>query len=108
MALQLTTEQKVTLHAQPVTAAGSPALVEGPIAWSVSDPAILTLVPSADGSSCEVITTGATGIATVTATGDANLDPLVTENVFGSMEFEIVVAKAAAIAIFADEPVLKA
>jgi hypothetical protein len=70
-------DQKTTIHITEIdTADNKPAKIDGPIAWSSSDTSLATVVPSADGMSCDVIT----GVSTVQdapvdiiATADADL-----------------------------------
>jgi hypothetical protein len=59
--------QKVTLFANP-TLTGVPApLVSNPV-WSLDNGTLATLVPSSDGSTCDVVAKGPVGVVTVTCT----------------------------------------
>jgi hypothetical protein len=51
----ITTEQNALITITPETAAGKPTTVDGIPVWETSDPQF-TLVPAADGMSCEVQT----------------------------------------------------
>lgn len=102
--IQLTDEQRVTLHAQPVTEGGNPAGIDGPVTWSVSDPALVTLNPN--GFDCEVVTNGPLGTAVVTVEGDADLGAGVTL-INGSVDIEVIAAPAVSINITNDAPELK-
>lgn len=102
MALQITTEQKVLLHGQPVTVGGNPAPADGPLVWSVPDGSVVTLRPSDDGTSCDVISV-AVGTVTVTAATTAYGSPI-----SGTFDIEVIAPVAAGVAIVADAPVLKA
>jgi hypothetical protein len=53
--------------------AGNPAQVDGPLAWSVSDPSVITLEVSNDGLSAFVIAQGPLGTSQVSVEGDADL-----------------------------------
>jgi hypothetical protein len=53
--------------------AGNPAQVDGPLAWSVSDPSVITLDVANDGLSAFVIAQGPLGTSQVTVEGDADL-----------------------------------
>lgn len=104
--VQLTDEQKVTLHAAPKTAKGNDAPVDGVPTWSTSDDTLVTLAPSADGFSCDAITVGPLGGCTITCTADADLGPDVAA-VLGTIDITVVAAPAASVAVTADAPVIK-
>ena len=100
----LTTEEQVLLHAQPVTAAGNPAGIDGSVTWTVTDPALVTLIPN--GFECLVVTSGPLGAATITAEGDADLGAGVSL-IQGTFQVEVIAPAAASITITADAPELK-
>ena len=58
-------------------AAGEVVAVES-ATWAVSDPALFTVVPSADGFECDVTSLGPQGAAQLTVAPDADLGPGVT------------------------------
>lgn len=65
---QMYRTQKMTLFAQPTLGNVAAPLVSNPV-WTRDAPLLATLVPSADGSSCDVIATGtALGVVNVTCT----------------------------------------
>lgn len=64
--MDILTTQKVTAAVSFVDAQGLAATAPGPVAWSV-DQQYVTLQPSADGLSCEVLGASA-GSCTITAT----------------------------------------
>ena len=102
--ITLTSEEQVVLHAEPVSAAGNPAGVDGTITWTVSDPALVTLIPN--GFDCTVVTNGPLGSAVVTAEADADLSAA-TNLIQGAFDVEVIAAPAASIVITAGTPELK-
>lgn len=102
----LTDEQKVSLSIMPVTAANNPAKVDGVPQWSVSDPAIITLVVAADGMSAEAITAGPLGTSQVSVSADADLGDGV-RTITGILDIEVQAAEAASVGIVAGTPELK-
>ena len=104
MALILTDVQKVGLSVSFVTAKGNPAQVDGAPVWSVSDATVLSVVPSADGLSAEVVAVGPLGTAQVSVTADADLGTGVTALV-GTLDVQVVASEAASIVINAGAPV---
>ena len=100
----LTSEEQVVLNAAPVSAAGNPAGVDGTITWTVSDPALVTLIPN--GFNCMVVTNGPLGSAVVTAEADADLGAG-TSLIQGTFDVEVIAAPATSIVITAGDPTLK-
>lgn len=68
-----TSEQKVLITLNPVTAAGNPANLDGAPVWSVVE-GDCTLEVAADGLSCYLISGAANVISHVSVTADADLD----------------------------------
>jgi len=106
MIVQLTDEQKVTLHATPLTEGGNIAPVDGTPTWEASDPSLVSLVPALDGFSCEVITAGPLGSCIVTCTADADLGAGIV-TILGTADIVVVQALAASLEVTADAPVIK-
>ncbi len=106
MALILTDEQKVTFSVSFVTAKGNPATVDGAPVWSVSNDTVLSVVPSADGLSAEVVAVGPLGSSQVSVTADADLGAGVTALV-GTLDVSVVASEAASVIISAGVPVLQ-
>lgn len=106
MALILTDEQKVTLSVAFVTAKGNPATVDGPPVWTVSNDTVLSVVPSADGLSADVVSVGPLGASQVSVTADADLGAGVTA-LIGTLDVTVVASEAASIVISAGTPVLQ-
>ena len=100
----LTSEEQVVLHAEPISAAGNPAGIDGTITWTVSDPALVTLIPN--GFDCMVVTNGPLGSAVVTAEADADLG-VGTSLIQGTFDVEVIAAPAASIIVTAGVPELK-
>jgi hypothetical protein len=67
----LTTDQKVRLSARYTDKYGNPASIDGPPRWELSAEGIVTLAPSADGLSADVVTVGPVGTVQVRAVADA-------------------------------------
>ena len=68
-----TSEQKVLITLNPVTAAGNPANLDGAPVWSVVE-GDCTLEVAADGLSCYLISGAANVVNHVSVTADADLD----------------------------------
>jgi hypothetical protein len=65
--------QKILITVAPVDDPGNPANIDGPPTYPVDTAGIVTVLPSADGLSCEVRgITNITGTVTVTPTALAN------------------------------------
>lgn len=70
---QITDIQSVSYTVTAVDAKGNPTALPGAVTWSVSDPSILTVTPSADGSTAVVAAVGPEGQSQVNAsTTDAS------------------------------------
>lgn len=101
--LILTTEQKVKVTVKPLTAKGNPALVDGAPGWSVSDPAVASLVVAPDGMSADVIA-GASGAVTITVAADADLTSGVRQ-ITGSFDVTVVASEAVTLGFESGIPV---
>ena len=101
--ITLTDLQKVSCSIKPVDAMGNPAQVDGVPEWSVSDSAMLTVVPSSDGLTAVVSTVGPIGTAQVTVTADADLgEGLVS--ISGVLDVTITGSQATSLSITAGTP----
>ena len=67
ISLQMFRTQKVTLFANPTLTGQVAPLVSNPV-WSLDNGALATLVPAANGSTCDVVAKGPVGVVTVTCT----------------------------------------
>lgn len=75
MQLQMNDHQRLTLSIAPKDRDGDPAPIDGLPSWTFheGDPALLNLLPSEDGMSCEVSTNGLIGVGTVLCSADVDL-----------------------------------
>jgi hypothetical protein len=101
--LQLTDVQSCSLSVQPIDAKGNPAPVDGPPSWSVSDPTILSIVPSADGLSASISAVGLLGNCQVNVSADADMGAG-TVTISGSLDVTVVASQAASLNIGAGVP----
>lgn len=95
MSYTLPVDRKVTAMIQPVDMYGNPALVEGAPVWTVSDPAVLSITPAADGMSCVVEPLGPLAVAQLKVEGDADLGAGV-KTIVGLADIEAVAGEAVA------------
>lgn len=72
MAVTMQDNEYVTLTADPTDAAGNPTADSG-LTWTADNTALVTLVPSADGTMCNVGAAGGTGTVNVTVTDAAGV-----------------------------------
>ena len=89
MALEIHQGFKRTITNVYTAADGSPGVVEGVPVWSASVPEVVTLVPSQDGLSCDVIWNGVAAGLVVSSLADGDLG----EGVFPistSVDFDFV------------------
>lgn len=70
--ITITNEQKIKVTLKPVTMGGKPAVLDGIPKWEVINGAS-TIVPSADGLSCELISSDAPGDSVFAVSADADL-----------------------------------
>lgn len=77
---------------------GKPAPVDGVPQWSVSDPAILTVEPSADGMTAVVKPVGPLGTAQVVVTADSAFGESVS-TITGTNDVTVVAGPAVAISV---------
>jgi len=95
--------QKFGVSITPVDAKGNKATVDGVPAWNSSDPALLTVTPSADGLSATVTAVGPTGTAQVSVTADADLGPGVA-TISGTLDVQIEASAAVSLTIATEAP----
>lgn len=81
MAFTLSDSQHVPLTITPVDKKGNPATISSVPVWSVDNPNLLALTPSADGLSCDIASVGPLGSAkvSVSVAADATLPALIGE-----------------------------
>jgi hypothetical protein len=102
MKVTLTDIQGFSASVAFADAKSNPATVIAPPVWTPSDPALLTVTPSADGLSATVVANGPLGVGQVTLNADggpnAGDDPIV-----GILDVEVVSSKATQ-AVFSTTP----
>ena len=103
MAFILTDSQKVNISVAPKTAAGNDAVVDGAPVWTSSNPDVLTVMPSEDGFSAVVETTGLLGTAQISVVVDADTGEGVTE-LAGVENFEVKAGQAVSLGLAIGEP----
>jgi hypothetical protein len=96
-AVQLTDTQQVTLSVAEADSKGQPVTGDT-LAWTVDNPGVVAITPSADGYSCLCVA-GTDGTATVTVT-----DSSVTPPLAGSEAFTVVSGVAASLVLNAGTP----
>jgi hypothetical protein len=103
--VKITTEQQVRLHAAFLTAAGSPAPIEGTPEWSAAPAGVVNLIVDPDGRAalCQSV---AAGTAQVSVSADADLGTGV-RTITGTIGIEVSEASAEAVEITADTPEFK-
>lgn len=100
--LLMTIDQKVTLSIQPVDRLGNPARVDGSPTWTLSDGAVGTIEPAADGMSAVFTTTGL-GITQLVVKADADLGAG-TRTIQGTLDIQVESGEAVSLAIVAGAP----
>ena len=96
-------DQKTIARPQLADKIGNPIAGEalaGPPTYMVSDPTILTIAPDADGMSCDVVTTGKLGTATLICTGSTADGTAVS----GQVDFTVTTDVAATVNLAIDAP----
>ena len=81
---------------------GNPAAVDGIPVWESTDEAIAAVMPSADGLSCTVVSTGKIGTVQVNVRLDADLGDGVQE-LAGLALLDVTAGQASAIALLVSE-----
>jgi len=95
--------QKVKLTANPVTAKGNPAVIDGPVTWQVvSGSNFITLTP-VDNFSVYAVAVGPVGVATIKASADSDLGTPVSI-ISNTITVEVVAGPAATLNIIAGNP----
>jgi hypothetical protein len=106
MAFILRDTEQTTLSYTAADARGNAATVQNPT-WESSDPSVVTVTASADGSTAVAAAAGPLGTATVTLTGDADLGDGVSP-IVGTLDLEVVASNAAVFNITASPPTASA
>lgn len=74
MEITITTEQKIPVSLNPVTLSGKPAKLDGTPTWTGTS-GLGTVVPSADGLSCDLVSSDSAGDTVILVEADADLGP---------------------------------
>jgi hypothetical protein len=101
--LTITTEQKVHVTANPVTAAGKPAKVDGPVTFTTVTGDVT--IEASDATSATIVS-GANGDSTVSVSADADLGAGV-ETITDTITVHVTDPKATSLGLVADAPVAK-
>jgi hypothetical protein len=91
--LVLTADQKVVLTPSYEDRYGNPAPIDGQPTWETSADGIVTVTPSEDGLSAEVVTVGQIGTVQVRATADA-VPGAETKLIIGVLDIQVVGGEA--------------
>lgn len=100
--ITITDSQQFTITAQPVDRKGNLAPVDGPLTFTSSDPALLTVTPI-DATSASVVAVGPLGAAQVVVTGDADLGAGVVP-ITGIEDVTIIAGQAVNLAVSSSAP----
>ncbi len=95
--LKMSAVQKSTVSIKPVDIKGNPAAVDGVPVWGVSADGTVSLFPSDDGLSCDVVGV-APGTVQVNVSADADLGTGV-KTITGTLDVEVIAAEAVGFAI---------
>jgi hypothetical protein len=98
--LVLTADQRVTLTPSYEDRYGNPAPIDGQPTWETSADGIVTVTPSEDGFSAEVVTVGQIGTVQVRALADA-LPGSETKLIIGVLDIQVVGGEARVVTLMA-------
>lgn len=90
--MQINTEQKVLVTIRPLTAAGNPARIDGPVSFAASNPEVVRFEQVDDTSA--YVYGAAIGETEITATFDADLDAGEERNLTYTGTIQVVEAEA--------------
>ena len=93
-----TSEQKVLISLNPVTAAGNPATLDGAPVWTVTE-GDCTLEVAADGLSCYLISGAANVVSYITVSADADLDGTEVREISESIVYAVLAPEATALGL---------
>lgn len=102
---RITNEQQVKVSVAPKTAAGNPAKIDGPVAFTSSDDTVAVIVTVPEHNAAIVRAVGP-GVAQITAVFDADLDADEVREVTMTGAIEVVEAEAVTAEIVFDAPEL--
>jgi len=98
MQITLAADKKRTLSIQPVDAKGRPANIDGVPVWDVTPTGGLTLFPSNDGLSCDIVWVQGEQDQVVSVSADADLGTGV-KTITGTLDVKTLSAEAVGFAI---------
>lgn len=98
--LVLTADQKVVLTASYQDRYGNPAPIDGQPTWETSADGIVTIAPSEDGLSAEIVTVGQIGTVQVRASADA-APGSETKLIIGVLDIQVVGGEARVVTLSA-------
>ena len=98
--LVLTADQKVVLTASYQDRYGNPAPIDGQPTWETSADGIVTIDPSEDGLSAEIVTVGQIGTVQVRASADA-APGSETKLIIGVLDIQVVGGEARVVTLSA-------
>lgn len=98
MAFEMTATQKVLVSVAFTDVKGNPARVDGVPEWATDNSDVLSIVPAADGLSCEVLAVGVVGTGNVQVRADADMGVGVVP-VIGILEVSITAGPASVVAL---------
>lgn len=95
--------QKILLTAQPVSAKGNPAPIDGPVTWDVTAGTEFISLTPVDDVSVYAVAIGPLGIATIQASADADLGSGVT-TITNTIQIEVIGGPAVTLNILEGTP----
>ncbi len=104
--LVLTADQKVTLSVSYQDRYGNQAPVDGAPQWETSADGIVTVEPTEDGLSAEIVTVGQVGQVQVRATADA-MPGAGVKTIIGTLDVQVVGGEARIVTLSAGSPASK-
>lgn len=102
--MNLKVSQKLPLSIAIKDKFGNDAAVDGAPQWSVSDPALADIVPSADGMSAELLPKGQVGSLLVQVSADADLGEG-KKDIQGSLPVDLLAGDAVSVEVAGGAPV---
>lgn len=100
----LTVSQKVALTVEFKDSKGNVAPVDGVPVWASSDETVATVSASTDGMSATALATGKVGLAQISVTADADLDPGEQRELAATLDLDIRPNEAVTAGISAGTP----
>lgn len=105
MNITITNEQQVNVKLAPVSAKGKPVALDGAPVWAVTAGSC-TIVPSADGLSCLIVSGDDAGDSEITVSADADLGEGVV-TISDAIRVTVNGAQAQSLGLTADAPTTK-